>query len=143
MLKHFLLCLCGFGLIFASGAIQASAADEKALPAATKAADNWLSLVDVGKYSESWTQTSSFFRDRVPQEAWAQQASVARDPLGALVSRKLANAHYTTSLPGAPDGRYVVLKYKSSFAHKKAAVETVTTVRDSNGTWRVSGYYIR
>ena len=49
---------------------------------------------------------------------------------------------YTTSLPGAPDGEYVVLQYESEFQRKKYAIETVTPMLD-DGQWRVSGYYIR
>jgi hypothetical protein len=36
-----------------------------------------------------------------------------------------------------------VLQYKSSFANKKSAVETVTSMREADGAWSVSGYYIR
>lgn len=52
-------------------------------------------------------------------------------------------AKYMTSLPGAPDGEYVVIQYKSSFENKKAAVETVTPMRDKYGAWRISGYFIK
>jgi hypothetical protein len=65
-----------------------------------------------------------------------------RKPLGAVVSRQVKSKTYTTSLPGAPDGEYVVIKYDTSFENKRASVETVTPMRDSDGTWRVSGYYI-
>ena len=61
----------------------------------------------------------------------------------ALVSRRVKTARYATSLPGAPDGQYVVIQYRTSFANKKSAIETVTPMRDSDGQWRVSGYYIR
>jgi hypothetical protein len=67
----------------------------------------------------------------------------ARKPLGALVSRKLKSAQYATSLPGAPDGQYVVIQYDTVFQNKSAAVETVTPMLDKDGHWRVSGYYIR
>ncbi|MEW6584469.1 MAG: DUF4019 domain-containing protein, partial [Nitrospirota bacterium] len=49
---------------------------------------------------------------------------------------------YATSLPGAPDGEYVVIEFETSFENKKSAVETVTPMMDS-GKWRVSGYYIK
>ncbi len=66
-----------------------------------------------------------------------------RKQVGALVSRKLKSAQYATSLPGAPDGKYVVIQYDSTFQNKRAAVETVTPMLDQDGKWRVSGYYIR
>jgi hypothetical protein len=66
-----------------------------------------------------------------------------RDPLGKMRSRKVKSATYKTSLPGAPDGEYVVIQYDSSFEHKQAAVETVTPMLDKDGKWRVSGYFIK
>jgi hypothetical protein len=48
-----------------------------------------------------------------------------------------------TELPGAPDGEYVVFQFDTQFEHKRAAVETVTPMRDPDGSWRVSGYFIR
>ncbi len=47
-----------------------------------------------------------------------------------------------TSLPGAPDGRYVVILYDAVYEHKQAAVETVTPMYDGDA-WRVSGYFVR
>jgi hypothetical protein len=66
-----------------------------------------------------------------------------REPLGRPVSRKMRSAVYMTSLPGAPDGHYVVITFDTSFARKKAGIETVTPKLDNDGTWRVSGYFIR
>ena len=59
-----------------------------------------------------------------------------------MISRKLVSATYATSLPGAPDGEYVVLQYQTRFKYKKSAIETVTPMLD-NKRWRVSGYYVR
>jgi hypothetical protein len=47
------------------------------------------------------------------------------------------------TLPGAPDGKYVVIQFESSFSNKKAAIETVTLMMDSDVKWRVSGYFIK
>src|SRR5258708_33282635 len=143
MLNGLVLYVSIFALFIASNPRSAPAADPNAVAAATQAADSWLKLIDDGRYSESWTQTCALFQERMPQAQWTFQASDARDPLGSLISRKLAASRYTTSLPGAPDGHYVVLQYKSSFANKKSAVETVTPMREADGQWRVSGYYIR
>ncbi len=142
-MRKVLLCAAVFCLFALARFEPASADDPAAVAAATKAADAWLKLIDNGDYAQSWRQASDFFQQRVPEQAWAMQVSAARDPLGALTSRKLASAKYTTSLPGAPDGQYVVIQYNSSFAHKKSAVETVTPMRDADGSWHVSGYYIR
>lgn len=110
---------------------------------AQAAARTWLALVDNGKYGESWLTAATFFRNAVTKDQWTQQVSAVREPLGAVVERKLKSSSYTTSLPGAPDGEYVVIQFATSFANKKAAVETITPMRDKDGTWHVSGYFIR
>jgi hypothetical protein len=59
-----------------------------------------------------------------------------------VISRKLNSAKFETSMPGAPDGQSVVIRFETSFQRKKSAIETVTPMLDSDGHWRVSGYYI-
>ena len=104
------------------------------------ASDAWLKFVDSGDYSQSWAEASSMFKAAVTEKDWEQKLKAARGPLGALFSRKLISAEYKTTLPGAPDGQYVVIRYDSSFANKKSAVETVTPMLDKDGQRRVSGY---
>jgi uncharacterized protein DUF4019 len=111
--------------------------------AAQEAAEAWLRFVDSGDYSQSWVEASSLSRSHVTEKEWEQQIHAARGPLGALISRKLKSAQYKTELPGAPDGEYVVIRYDTSFANKKEAIETVTPLLDKDGKWRVSGYFIR
>jgi predicted SnoaL-like aldol condensation-catalyzing enzyme len=110
---------------------------------ATASAQKWLTLIDEGKYSESWDEAAGFFRKAVQKNQWLASMEAFRKPLGALISRKLKSKKYTTSLPGAPDGKYVVIQYETSFEHKKSAIETVTPMLDKDGKWRVSGYYIK
>ncbi len=110
---------------------------------AERATLDWLALTDLGDAHESWATAASLFRKAVPEEQWARSLDVARGPLGTLVSRTLDDAKSLHELPGAPDGDYVVFRFKSEFAHKKAAVETVTPMRDTDGSWRVSGYFVR
>ncbi len=107
------------------------------------AAEKWLGIVDGEKYVESWSEAAELFRNAVKQEQWEQLLRVSRKPLGRLVSRKIKTKTYTTSLPGAPDGEYVVIQIESSFENKKSAVEIVTPMLETDGKWRVSGYYIK
>lgn len=118
-------------------------AQEYAERDAVEAADAWLALVDRGDYEKSWSQAAALFRNAVTADQWSQQLRAARAPLGGLVSRKVKSKQYAESLPGAPDGKYVVIQYETSFQNKKSAVETVTPMMDSDGTWRVSGYFIK
>jgi len=106
-------------------------------------AQNWLSLVVSGQYSESWQISSEIFRTAINQEQWAQTMTVIRKPLGNLLNRELSSKKYHTTLPGAPDGEYVVIIFKTSFSNKKSAYETITPMKEPDGKWRISGYYIK
>ena len=119
------------------------AASSEAVSAATSAAESWLKLVDDAQYDASWTNAASVFRGAVSTEAWAKAAGNVRGQVGKLVARKLASAHYTTTVPGGADGKYVIIQYDTSFEKKASAVETVTPMQDSDGTWRVAGYFIK
>jgi predicted SnoaL-like aldol condensation-catalyzing enzyme len=70
-------------------------------------------------------------------------ARAARVPLGAKRARRHLSSQYTEALPGAPDGAYVVIEFQASFEKKASSVERVTPMRDGDGSWRVSGYFIR
>ena len=126
--------------IFAAERLLAQPAAE---PAATKAAENWLALVDGGRYAESWKQAASLFREKVPAGQWEAQVRSARAPLKKVESRKLESAQFTRTLPGVPDGEYVVIRYQTSFENKKSGIETVTPMKDKDGIWRVAGYFIQ
>ena len=110
---------------------------------AQQSAESWLALVDSGKYAESWQESASLFKAHVSKEDWQKMLHASRDPLGTMLSRKFKAATYTKTLPGAPDGEYVVIQYQSSFEHKQSAVETITPMLDKDGQWRVSGYFIK
>ena len=101
----------------------------------------WLSLVDRGDYAASWREAATLFRSQISSANWVSAVTSARTPLGALGERRLMSATYTTALPGAPDGEYVVLQFQATFSKKASAIETVTPMLDG-AQWRVSGYYI-
>ena len=103
----------------------------------------WLTLVDAGQYDKSWDQAASLFKESLSKDQWVQSLKTARMPLGKVISRTSTSTTYTTSLPGVPDGKYVVIKYDTSFENKKSAVETVTPMLDKDGKWRVAGYFIK
>jgi hypothetical protein len=129
-------------LFLALAASIASAQSPQKTEDARNAANDWLALVDSGKYADSWQQAASLFQSHVSQDQWESTIRAAREPLGKVVSRDLKSAAYTTSLPGAPDGEYVVIQYNTVFEHKKAAVETIIPMLDKNA-WKVSGYFIK
>ena len=99
--------------------------------------------MDNEKYEESWNKAAQFLRKAVTKDHWKQAIGGARKPLGKELSREVASKSVQTSLPGAPDGKYVIIQFKSSFQNKKSAVETIIPMMEEDGKWRVSGYYIR
>jgi hypothetical protein len=134
------LSLTILSFLFSMGSLHANEVAEKA---AVTASGAWLSLVDEGNYAESWNQASALFKGAVTKDRWQQSLKAARAPLGKLMVRKLKSKQYTKTLPGAPDGEYIVIQYETTFENKKSAVETVTPMLDKDGKWRVSGYYIK
>ena len=126
--------------ILAAGTSLAQESDTKAAQAST---DAWLSLVDHQGYATSWDSAASGFRARITREQWQTAVQGAREPLGPLKSRTLKSATSTTTLPGAPDGQYVVFQFNTTFEHKSAATETVTAVREADGSWHVGGYFVK
>lgn len=121
--------------------LRASDSEEKTR-AAEKAANDWLALVDSKQYKNSWNESASLFRDIVSSSDWSKAVNAARSPLGGVISRILISATYTTTLPGAPYGEYVVLQFQTKFENKAKAIETITPMLDG-AQWRVSGYYVR
>ena len=117
--------------------------EDKNVTDAREAAEAWLELMDNGDYTAGWEKASALFKNAITAADLDKQLAAVRKPLGDVVSRIAASAQYTTSLPGAPDGEYVVLLFDTSFSRKKTSVETVTPMKGEDGCWRVSGYFIR
>lgn len=111
--------------------------------AAVKAAEKWLEVVDEGKYADSYDATAAFFQANMTKEDWDKALTGILPPLGKVKSRELVSSRYLKRMPGAPDGEYVMIQFKSSFENKEEAVETVTPQKDENGKWRVCGYFIK
>jgi len=132
-----------FVLTLLACTLPAAQAQEKPEELAQQSSDAWLALVDAGKYADSWDEAAQLFKAAVSKNRWQEMLHARRDPLGKLVSRTAKSANYTKTLPGAPDGEYVVIQYEAHFEHKQSAIETVTPMLDKDGKWRVSGYFIK
>jgi hypothetical protein len=111
--------------------------------AAETAATAWLAQVDAGKYADSWTSAATAFKQAVTQEKWQDAVKRVRDQVGALKSRTKASAAPMTNPPGAPAGEYVIFQYSATFEQRATATETVTAVRDADGSWRIVGYFVQ
>jgi hypothetical protein len=107
------------------------------------AAHAWLLLLDRRDWGTAWDTASGTFRQTVPLGVWMDNVPALRQPFGNFVEREPAEALYTKTLAGRPDGEYVTVHFISKFDKNAKVVETVTTVREPDGRFRVAGYTAR
>jgi len=110
---------------------------------AQAAALTWLGLVDAGDYQQSWVTGADYFRNSIEEREWVSRVSTVRASFRAPRSRSVSSVTFTPSLPGAADGEHFVIQFATRFRNKVAATETVTLMKNLDGRWRVSGYYIK
>ena len=136
-----------------TGAPAAPAAPSQAAPgtvsnpdaekAGQLAAHAFLLLLDRRDWGTAWDASSAVFRQTVPLGPWMDGIPKVREPFGALVERQPGQALYKKTLAGRPDGDYVTVNFLTKFDKNPQVVETVTTVREPDGRWRVTGYTAR
>ena len=131
-------------VMLACAVLPAGAQDEGLdLRPADQAARAWLATVDAGRYGDSWESAAELFKQTIPKLRWETTVQAAREPLGIVVGRKVRAMNYARVLPGAPEGEYVVIQFDTRFENRPLSVETVTPMREKDGSWKVSGYFIR
>ena len=140
-MKHYFIVVLGILSFSIFGCTSKSKTEAE--KSGMEAAQAWLEYVDSEKYTESWNEAAEYFKTAVTLEKWIKSMEIVRTPLGKIISRNLKSKKYITSLPGSPDGEYVLIQYKTTFEYKKTAVEKVSTMLDKDGTWRVAGYFIK
>lgn len=120
-----------------SGSADAPAAPPPTASAqspAVAAARDWLALVDKGDWNASWEATGQSFKALNTAETWARVARQVQGPLGAVKSRVLVSEEM---VPAPPYG-YQMVKFRTDYANKPGAIETLSLVREG-GSWRVVG----
>lgn len=115
---------------------------QSAEAAAVTEAQQWVQLVDAGDYSQSWEAAARTFRSVVTVEQWIEAIGSVRKKFGINTGRELSAATFTKTLPGAPEGEYVVIQYSADFAERSDVVETLTVVRE-DGKWKTVGYFMK
>jgi uncharacterized protein DUF4019/BlaR1 peptidase M56 len=119
----------------APAAVDATAATAPA----QRALEAWLATVDAQDFAKGWDDASPTFQAAIGKADWVKVATAANASLGALRTRTLRSATLEKSLPSAPDGRYAVVVYQTTFENIGATVETCTLKLDDDGQWRVVG----
>ena len=103
------------------------------------AARAWLALVDAGKYDEAYETRCDLWQSKVTAEANRNELETLRKDRGAGVSRNQTMAQKANSLPGLPEGDYIILMFQTQFA-KGSGSETM--VISNEGEWKVFTYAI-
>jgi DNA-binding CsgD family transcriptional regulator len=111
--------------------------DAKPNPEVLETTRQWLALVDQGKWDDSYRTMGSAFQKLNTAQVWADASDKMRAQLGAVISRTFLSEQ---NLPAPPYG-YEVVKFRTSYANKANAVETVTLEREGDA-WRVVGMII-
>jgi serine/threonine protein kinase len=96
--------------------------------------DAWLAIMDAGNYAQSWDVAAKYFQKAITKAEWIERLQSARQPQGKVISRQLRTARRF--------GSRFTATFDTAFAGLKAAVETMTFSRESDGQWRAIGYRI-
>jgi hypothetical protein len=130
-----------FSVILLASNVSGPAAEPTA-SAPLGAAEEWLKLMDEQKYGESWGAAGELLQETLGKAQWVQAAELIRKPLGAVTGRKLKSETPKSSIPGGPEGEYLVIQYETSFLARSTAVETVILQRQAGG-WHVASYFVK
>jgi hypothetical protein len=130
-------------VLFSAGLVNAQTTSDTPEKQGQTAAEQWLKLLDNGDYGTSWEKTAAFFREKVTKQQWLAAMNQSRVPIGKTVKRTLKSATYLKNIPDMKEGNYVIAQFNTDFEKKKNAVETITLMKESDGSWRVIGFYIQ
>lgn len=122
---------------------RADLAHQADIGSARAAAEAWLGRVDAGEYGRSWQEAAPYFQRVTTEAKWTDLLGSVRLPLGKPAGRQPGVGQFSATMPGMPDGAYVLLQFQTAFERNKTAVETVTCLRDYDGRWKVAGYFIK
>ena len=116
---------------------QPAAAAAVAESEVTRAARDWLALVEAREWQGSWAATGASFRALNTPEAWRSAAEQAHGSLGRTLSRTLLS---DDDVPAPPKG-YRVVRFRTDFERRAGVTETLSLDREGDA-WKVVGVYI-
>ncbi|NYE63662.1 hypothetical protein FHW58_004893 [Duganella sp. 1224] len=118
--------------LLASGSAVAQGAKE--VSDARAATENFMKLMDAEEYSAAWNASADSVRKETSKMAWNLLSSAVHLPLGAARGHSYKSASVK---PGT-----ITFEYVGDYENSHNVQESITTVREKDGMWRVSGYGI-
>jgi D-alanyl-D-alanine carboxypeptidase len=101
-----------------------------------KTAEDWLKLVDAGKFAESWEGISVELKTKYTKENWQSVLQNFVKKIGKFKLRKIKSIVST-------DSETIAIDFESSFAKLPSATETIILKREKDGKRRVASYSIK
>lgn len=123
---------CVLAALLASGGAFAQGA--KDVSDARAATESFMKLMDAEEYSAAWNASAESVRKETPKMAWNLLSSAVHMPLGTAKGHSYKSASVK---PGT-----ITFEYIGNYENNHNVQESVTTVREKDGVWRVSGYGI-
>ncbi|MDR3113731.1 MAG: DUF4019 domain-containing protein [Endomicrobium sp.] len=108
-----------------------------------KTAKAWLSKHDKGYFQQCYDEIAQVLKNSLDKSQWLANMTSYRKPLGEANKRKEINMFYENQPQNAEADDYVVAQYASLFQQRIAVVESVTLIKDKDGSWKVSGYSLK
>jgi hypothetical protein len=139
MRRHFLLFVAAalaYDLAFATD--LAPAIQEAALRVATA----WTEKIDAEQFGEAWESASPRLKSALSKPEWIKAMQAVRSREGKIQSRALQGTELGPS-ENSDRPQLVVVRFRSATQEGASVAESVTTRLESDGEWRVSGYFIR
>ncbi len=99
-------------------------------------AENWLKLLDAGKFAESWDGISAELKAKYARDNWESALQPFFEKTGKFKSRKLKSVVYS-------DNEKVAVDFESLFKKLPMAIETIILKLEKDGKWRVASYSIK
>lgn len=103
-----------------------------------KLTEDWLKLIDAGKFAESREGISADLKAKYTEEKWQLALEPFLKKVGAVKTRRFKNIDYTD-----PETQTVAVDYESSFSKLPQATETIILKLETDGKWRVTSYSIK
>ncbi|HEY4285046.1 MAG TPA: DUF4019 domain-containing protein [Chthoniobacterales bacterium] len=133
--------MLGTAFLLVMVTLAAAAAGERENEA-EKSVQQWLLLIDRGKFEQSWDVAGAYLQHASTKDVWIRKMDSMRKPLGDVRSRKVKTSLYQEA-DQTLRADHVRIEFNSSFANKPTAVETATMELEKDGTWKIAGYYIQ
>jgi hypothetical protein len=118
-----------------------------AIALTTPVVEQWLKLVDDGRYAESWHSFSVTSKQALSSQQWVDLVAKTRTLFGEPHHRTFVFAKFSNDLGKLVGvtipGEFVEFFFDSSYERLPAARERILVTLDPDGQWRISTYVVK